>query len=327
MPPGTVSSHRVKAMDALEQTNVLKTWVVLNPKAKAGRAEKIESELKRKFPESVVRFARTFYPGHATSIARRAVAEKAETIVAVGGDGTVREVLNGVFGSRVSIGVVPAGTANDLAVYYRLPGDIDRAGDVILRHRTRPADVIEVNGECYLTAGGVGLPSEVASIANRIKSRGRLGRFVGRFLSSELYLAVTLWLVLVKRRPHHPVVVRSNGTVVASDILSLTVNNQPFLGRNFLVAPGAVNDDGQLDVCLIQRPRGRLRTLRVVLKAVSGKHVRLPGVRFWRTDRLIIEAASPLAFLGDGEVAKKALFFHIRVFPRALDVIVPETGG
>jgi diacylglycerol kinase (ATP) len=314
-------------MNASEQTSALKTWVVLNPKAKAGLAEKIESELRRKFPESVVRFARTFYPGHATSIARRAVAEKAETIVAVGGDGTVREVLNGVFGSRVTIGIVPAGTANDLAFYYRLPGKVDQAGDVILRHRTRPADVIEVNGECYLTAGGVGLPSEVASIANRIKNRGRFGRFLGRFLSSELYMVVTLWLVLFRRRPHHPVVVRSNGSVVTSDILSLTVNNQPFLGRNFLVAPGAVNDDGQLDVCLIRRPRTRFQILRIVLRAVSGKHVRLPGVRFWRTDRLTIEAASPLAFLGDGEVAQEATRFHIRVFPRALDVIVPETAG
>jgi diacylglycerol kinase (ATP) len=305
----------------------MKTWVVLNPKAKAGRAEKAQSALKRKFSESDVRFARTSYPGHATAIARRAVAERAETVVAVGGDGTIREVINGILGSDVSIGIIPAGTANDLAAYYHLPHNIDKAGDIILHHKIRPADVIRVNGEYYITAGGVGLPSEVAYLANRIKSRGRIGRFLGRFLSSQLYIFIALWTVLVKSRPRNPVVVRSDGRVVASDILSLTINNQPFLGRNFLVSPGAANDDGQLDICLIKSPRGRLRTLAVVLKALSGKHVHLPCVRIWRTDRLTVEAESPLRFLSDGEVSQKARRFNIRIFPGALNVIVPETTG
>src|SRR5512139_3589449 len=131
----------------------MKTWIVLNPEAKAG-----------------LRFARTSYPGHATAIARRAVAEKAEAIVAVGGDGTVREIVNGILGSPVAIGIIPAGTANDLAAYSKIPADLAKAGDVVRGLRTRPAAVIRVNGEYYVTAGGLGLPSEVAWLANRIKS-------------------------------------------------------------------------------------------------------------------------------------------------------------
>ena len=305
----------------------MKTWIVLNPKAKAGRAGKTESALKKKFPEADVRFARTSYPGHATAIARRAVAEKAEAIVAVGGDGTIREVVNGVLGSPIPIGIIPAGTANDLAAYYRLPSGVDKAGDVVRGHRTRAADVIRVNGEYYVTAGGLGLPSEVACLANRIKSRGRVGRFIGRFLSSQLYVFVALWTVLVKPGARHSVTVRSRGRrTVARDILSLTINNQPFLGKNFLVSPGAANADGQLDVCLIRKPKGRFRTLMVVLKALSGKHLDLPCVESWRTDRLTVEAEAPLRFLSDGEVAQASRRFSIRIFPRALNVIVPEAA-
>jgi YegS/Rv2252/BmrU family lipid kinase len=305
----------------------MKTWIVLNPRAKAGRAGKMESALKKKFSATDIRFTKTSYPGHATAIARRAVAEHADAIVAVGGDGTIREVVNGVLGSRVPIGIIPAGTANDLAAYYHLPGEVDKAGDIILQHKVRPADVIQVNGEYYITAGGLGLPSEVAHMANRIKSRGRFGRFLGRFLSSQLYMVIALWTVLVKSRRRNSVVVRSNGRIVATDILSLTINNQPFLGRNFLVSPGAANDDGQLDICLIKKPKGRFRTLMVVLKALSGKHVHLPCVKVWRTDRLTVEAENPLFFLSDGEVALKSRRFNIRIFPAALNVIVPATAN
>ena len=305
----------------------MKTWVVLNPNARAGRAGEIESALKKKFSASDFRFAKTSYPGHATAIARRAVAEHAAAIVAVGGDGTIREVINGVLGSRIPIGIIPAGTANDLAAYYHLPGGVDKAGDIILRRKVQPADAIQVNGEYYITAGGLGLPSEVAQMANRIKSSGKLGRFLGRFLSSQLYTVIALWTVLVKSRRRNSVVVRSNGRIEASDILSLTINNQPFLGKNLLVSPGATNDDGQLDVCLIKKPKGRFRTLSVVLKAISGKHIHLPCVKVWRTNRLTVEAKDPLFFLSDGEVVQKSRRFHIRIFPAALNVIVPATAN
>jgi len=306
----------------------MKTWIVLNPKARAGRAERAESALKKKFPEADVHFAKTFYPGHATAIARRAVAEKAETIVAVGGDGTIREVVNGILGSPISIGIIPAGTANDLASYYDLPIDVDKAGDIVLGHKVKSADVIQVNGEYYITAGGLGLPSEVAYLANRIKSRGKLGQLAGRFLASQLYVLVALWAVFVRSRTRNSVSLRFHGRrVVASDVLSLTINNQPFLGKSFLVSPGAANDDGQLDVCLIQKPRGRFRTVMVVLKALSGKHLGLPCVKTWRTDRLAVEAATPQRFLSDGEVAQTSRRFNIRVFPRALNIIVPEAAA
>jgi diacylglycerol kinase (ATP) len=305
----------------------MKTWIVLNPKARAGRAGRTESALKKKFPEPDVRIARTSYPGHATAIARQAVAEKAEAIVAVGGDGTIREIVNGILGSQVAVGIIPAGTANDLAAYYHLPADLGSAGDVVRGLRTRLADVIRVNGEYYVTAGGLGLPSEVACLANRIKSRGGIGRFIGRFLSSQLYVFAALWTVLVNPGARQSVTVRSRGRrVVARDILSLTVNNQPFLGKNFLVSPGATNDDGQLDVCLIRKPKGRFRTLMVVLKALSGKHLALPGVESWRTDSLTVEAEVPLRFLSDGEVAPASKRFSIRILPRALNVIVPEAA-
>jgi len=303
----------------------MKTLIILNPKSKAGNSGNLESILKKKFAGSDTRLLKTAYPGQATEIARRAVGEHVDTIVVVGGDGTIHEVLNGILGSSVALGIIPTGTANDLASYYHLPAEVEKASDIILCRRIHPADVIQVNHHYYITAGGMGLPSDVASIANSIKSRGTAGRILGRFLSSKLYLIAALWAILAKPRRRNFVTIRSRHLAFASDILSLTVNNQPFLGKNFLISPGAANDDGKLDVCLIKNPKQRFAVLPILIKVLSGKHVHLPCVTAWRTDSLVVEAEHPLPFLGDGELFQKSRKFKIQIFPRALNLIVPES--
>jgi len=305
----------------------MKTLIILNPKSRAGDSGNIESILKKKFPGSDTRLVKTAYPGQATEIARRAVGEHVDTIIVVGGDGTIHEVLNGILGSSVAMGIIPAGTANDLASYYRLPAEVEKASNIILRRRIHPADVIQVNHQYYITAGGMGLPSDVASIANSIKSRGTAGRLLGRFLSSKIYIIAALWAILAKPLRRNYVTIRSEPLAFASDILSLTINNQPFLGKSFLISPGAANDDGKLDVCLIKNPKRRFAVIPILIKVLSGKHVHLPCVTAWRTESLVVEAENPLPFLEDGELVQKSKQFRIKIFPRALNLIVPESSA
>jgi YegS/Rv2252/BmrU family lipid kinase len=244
------------------------------------------------------------------------------TVIVVGGDGTIHEVLNGLVGSSARLGIIPAGTANDLASYFGLPRDVEKACGVIQEGRSRPTDVIHVNDMYYITAGGVGFPSDVACLANLIKQKSRLGRFLARVLASKLYVVSAVWAIFARAK-HTMMRVHSAGTDLKSDVLSLTVSNQPFLGGKFLISPGAVNDDGRADVCLIPNSKSALGVLAVVLKVLSGRHVNSPSVRTWRTDRLEIEVERPLAFLGDGEVQSAAKKFTVRVHPRAVEVIVP----
>jgi YegS/Rv2252/BmrU family lipid kinase len=305
----------------------MKIVVICNPKSRAGEPDNLELILRQKLAGEELEFKTTAYPGQATAIARRAVQGQADVIVVVGGDGTIHEVLNGVVGARVSLAVIPAGTANDLARYYHLPRHVDKAADMIRERLTCRADVIQVNNRYYLTAGGVGFPSLVASIADSIKNRTGLGRFLGRLLSSKLYIVAALRAVFSRSKEKNIVRVGSNGKARTEDIFSLTINNQPFLGKNFLVAPGAVNDDGQMDVCLIQNSKNALDRLMIVLKVLAGRHANSPSVRLWRTDHLRLEAEKPLPFLGDGEIIPGFAKFDIRVVPGAVDLIVPAHAG
>ncbi len=300
----------------------MRALIILNPRSRAGGDPRVETVLRTRFPPPETQLIRTEYPGHATLIARQAAQDRVGMVIVVGGDGTIHEALNGLVGSPVRLAIIPAGTANDLASYFGLPGDIEKASQVIQRGIFRPIDVIQVNDQYYITAGGVGFPSDVAGLANLIKRKSRFGRWIARALAGKLYVVAAVWAILIRAK-HTVTRVHSAGRDLTSDILSLTISNQPILGGKFHISPGAVNDDGRADVCLIPNSKSALRVLSVILKVLSGRHVSAPSVRTWRTDRLEIEAERPLAFLGDGELDEKTRKFSIRVHPRAVEVIVP----
>src|SRR4051812_33692979 len=118
----------------------------------------------------------TWEAGDATLFAREAVRDGASTVIAVGGDGTVNEVVNGLVGSGVPLGVIPIGTANDFARQAGIPDDPNHAMDVILRQPPRAMDVGEVNGRAFLNVSTGGVGAETTAETSPA-SKERLGSF------------------------------------------------------------------------------------------------------------------------------------------------------
>jgi diacylglycerol kinase (ATP) len=305
---------------------VVKIKFIVNPKSKDGKNANLRKVLSQRFADFPFDIEQTVYSGHALAIARQAVKDNFDTVVSVGGDGTVNEVLNGIIGTRVALGIIPTGTANDLASYYHIPRDINLACGLIAGRYLQPADVIRVNGWHYLTAGGVGLPSQVAGIANVIKSKIKESQFLKQILGSKLYILAVLWALLSNKTGQNPMSIYLNDTWLRADALSLTVNNQPFLGSNFQMSPGAVNNDGVLDICLIENPDTLIQTLLIILKIFSGRHIYSFGVSTWQLKELIITTEKPMSFLGDGEICQKASEFRIEILPMAVNVITAKTN-
>ncbi len=302
----------------------MKIKIIVNPKSRNGDEKGLEAMLKGKFGHSLSEIEKTAYPGHAIHIARRATTEDIDTVVVVGGDGTVNEVLNGIVGTDLALGIIPTGTANDLACLYHIPSNVARACDAILEQCLLRVDVICVNERYYITAGGIGLPCEVVRLANRIKLSGVVGKPLGHFLGSKIYLLAVLFALAKKTKKGHFVDIRWDGGSLSMDSLALMVNNQPFLGRNFLMSPEAVNNDGLFDVCLIENSKSRLQILSIVMKVMTGSHVNSASVRQWRTPELIIQSERILPFFGDGELFGQGFEFRIKIIPKSLKVIVPK---
>jgi len=304
----------------------MKIRVVLNPKSKSGGQEYIGRTLKEKFSQCLISIEETAYPGHAIRMAQKAAQENADTLVVVGGDGTVNEVLNGIAGTNIKLGIIPTGTANDLATLYHIPTDVAGACDVILENNLSCLDLICVNGRYYVTSGGIGLPGEVVRIANKIKLKSLVGRFVGQFLGSRIYLLAVLCALLKKSKQGHLMDIQWEDCSLNMDPLAFMVDNQPFLGRDFLISPGAINNDGLLDICLIKNSKSRIQTFTLLFKVRKGSHIHLPSVRRWQTCELIVQTEESLPFFGDGEVFGQSSQFSIKIVPKALRVIVPKAN-
>lgn len=93
------------------------------------------------------------------------------------------------------------------------------------------------------------------------------------------------------------------------------------------MSPGAVNNDGILDICLIENSNTLTKTLSVILKVLVGKHIYSPRVKTWRAKEVVVNAEKPMAFLCDGEICQKASEFKIEILPSALNVITAQTNA
>jgi diacylglycerol kinase (ATP) len=303
-------------------------FVIFNPAASRGGAAGSRGAIERAFRASAVEFeiVPTERRGHGAELAERAVGEGWSAVVAVGGDGIVHEVVNGLMrvageGETVPLGVIPVGSGNDFIKMLRLPAhDPAAAVRQLVAARVRKVDIGRVTrhhtgggpeGVWYFTNGiGVGFDAQVATHARAIrKLRG---------------VAIYAWaLVKTLRDLRSPrIAVRVDGREIADRPLILTtVSNGPCHGGSFWLCPGASIDDGQLDV-LIANARPLAGVLKLLPRVLFGKHLRQPGVELHRGTSVEVRSDTPLPIHADGEiVAEWVRELVIDVLPRRLAVL------
>jgi len=295
----------------------MKAAVIINGTLDGRTAATVEAQLRRYLPDWTLEIVYTAYRGHAVYLARRAAKGGADVVVVAGGDGTVSEALNGLIGLSALLAIVPCGTANDLACQLGIPDDCERACALIGDGCTRTIDVLCVNGWHYLTVGGLGAPTGTIRVATAMKRLvGRSAR-MRRLAGSVIYVAA--YLIAVVHR-HCPIL------TAGERVFSLTLANQPVLGRRFCISPGASNDDGLMDLCLIADPGNALGAFMVGVRTAQGRHTMHRGVTTRRVDRLTIRTLAPVRYFADGELFGPEREFLFAVAPRAVTVIVPSAG-
>lgn len=266
-------------------------------------------------------------PGDETPAARRAVDQGFERIVAVGGDGTVHGVVDGLRDGldEVVVGMVPLGTANDFARSLGLPLQTDDAIDLILEGTTRQIDLGATrrpdtrndhpDGHLFVNVatGGFG---------------GRVGEDVDpetkKTWGPLAYLRIAVEQLRDLRR-YRVRLETDEGKVVEKEVYNVVVANGSRAGGNLPVAPRARMDDGLFDVVLV--PAVALPELAAVASRIAaGEHGESDRVNYLRTEALRIEAEPAMPFRLDGESVEPgpAAF---RVLPGALNVVAPEKSG
>jgi len=275
-----------------------KLLLVFNPAAGHGRARKLLAEIQRAFRASgiLTDTLTTACHGDATGQVSAAPLADYGGVIAVGGDGTVFDVVNGLYrhprDARPPLGVIPAGTGNAFARDLGLlPGEWRKGVAIIAGANMRQVDVGRVNTASesfhFINIVGIGFAVDAGRTASRLKRLGPIAYTLG-----------TLWQTL--RLTAYELRLEIDGRTIEQDNIFVEISNTRYTGTSFLIAPGARMDDGLLDVTLL-RKLPRLRLLRLFPSIYSGHHVDYEEVSVIRGKSIKILEPGGYLMAPDGE--------------------------
>lgn len=293
---------------------------IINPAAGGGRCRKqVGPALDRLRGAGIaLEGVETNGPGQATQLAREAYARGYRKFIAVGGDGTSYEIVNGLFpqaqsGDRPTLGFLPLGTGNSFLRDFSDRG-AEYALEGLLAGRSQPCDVLRLTHKegviHYINLLSMGFAADVATMrARRFSGWGELG----------YQTAIFICLARLRRRPF-PLRVDGEEQIDRRRCLFLTFNNSKFTGGTMMIAPNAETNDGLIEY-VRWGPIGRVGLIRNLPTLYDGTHVRHPLAERRAAKRIAFDLDGPIDIMVDGEV----LTLHCQsldVLPSALNVVV-----
>ncbi|MDH7577405.1 MAG: diacylglycerol kinase family lipid kinase [Bacillota bacterium] len=287
---------------------------VVNPAAGRGRTARLWPEIARAMRSAGLHYRVVFTeaPGHGTELAREAALHEAGTVVAVGGDGTINEVVNGLAASGVPLALIPTGNGNDFCRALGIVEDPLMATLALCTGRYRCLDLGIAGDRYFLNICGIGFDAEVAHAVNNGLRwlSGTPAYFAGIIRTLLSFKPVPLHLTL-------------DGAELETKGLLVAVANGPYYGAGIKIAPKARPDDGFFEVCIIGE-LSRFELLRTLPLAFRGQHETHPQVKFFRAREVTVSCPVRTLYIqGDGELlgATPASF---RIVERGLKVLVPD---
>lgn len=262
-----------------------------------------------------VTVARTAGPRHACALAK--AADGADTVVALGGDGVIHEVVNGLMAlpvaARPQLGVIPVGSGNDYARALGIPAQVGKACARLLHAKARPVDIGCVNGEFFAETLSFGLDAAIAlDTMERRKRTGKSG--------TALYMASGFDQLFHHLDERAYRLQLDDGPVMQGASITFAVQMGPYYGGGFRICPDASLDDGLFDLCISNPPIGPVGAAAIFLRAKNGNHVSSPRMEFHQARKVRVEFDEVPPAQVDGERIEASVF-EAEVMPAALRVL------
>ena len=272
-----------------------------------------------------VELAETLSGSHATSVAREAAAEKFDAVFAVGGDGTVGQVANGLLNTETALGVLPAGTMNVWAMELGLrtfewPFGTDALAENAALLANAPVHSVDVglcNDHAFLLWAGIGLD---AMTIHQLEPRARAEKYV----SVPQYVAATMWNAAV----WHGMDLRvwaDDQRVDGHFLLAVAINIRRYVGGMAVLSPHAFLDDGEMDLWLINGST-LADAIRAFFDVLAGSHVTSDQARRMPFASARVESETPFSVQMDGDPMLGGKQVRLSVLKKALKVLMPPVG-
>jgi diacylglycerol kinase (ATP) len=293
--------------------------VVLNPVAGQADTNRVLRLLAgafavRRAPFDVVE---TRGAGDAERFAREAAAQGYRSVVAVGGDGTVGEVITGLAGTGVPLGIVPKGTGNQVAFNLGLPRAIEAAVDVVVNGAEVPMDLGQVvGGRYFAVAAGTGWDAAVVKLATReLKDRWGFGAYIYAALKVGTAPPITRYRITADGETLE----MDAAMVIAANMGLIVTNPQTF---NVRLAPLATHLDGKLDLCIFA-PRTLSQAARMVWRMYRQMYGGDERMIYLQARDIVVESEPEVVTETDGEPLGETPL-HVRAVPGGIRVLVPR---
>lgn len=246
---------------------------------------------------------------HASELSRKAVEEKTDIVVAVGGDGTINEVASGLIGSNTALGIIPAGSGNGLAHHLHIPFNLPEAISLINKGRLLQIDTISVNDKPFFSIAGIGFDALVAH------------KFAG---NTTRGLMTYLKIVLSEYHSYQPLDYELSIDDKTNKYKALLISfaNSDQFGYNTSIAPEARIDDGLMDVCIVKKVP--LYSMPFVLLLLAIRKIHWTSfVQIIKAREVVVHTSDDLIVNIDGEpvTMKGPLGFILN--PLSLKVVIP----
>lgn len=293
----------------MSKNTTRRALVLFNPKARRG-GESIKPVVERLEAGGLAVTVEPFeaLPEIARDIVR--LRNTADLVVVCGGDGSVSSAAMAVMESGLPMGIIPMGTANDLARTLAIPIDLQEAAEVIVKGRTRRIDMGTVNGHAFFNVASIGLSTKLAQGLDPALKR-RFGRLGYALAAIKVLAGASRFRARIAEK----------GQVTEVETYQIAVGNGRHYGGGNVVEETAEIDDGHLDLYSLEM--SNLWKLTLMIRSFrSGRHGAWKEVRTARCVEFDIETKAPMPVNADGEIVTSTPA-HFKVHPRAISVFTP----
>jgi len=301
-------------------------FVIVNPNAGKRKGQHDWLTIARLLTEAGIEFINIFteHRDHAMTLTRKYVCKGFRHIIVVGGDGTLNEVVNGIFTQshippcEITMAMIPVGTGNDWCRMYDIPSDYKEAIAAIVRGKEFIQDagcvkyytsMGQEKPRYFINMAGMGFDALVAKKTNRQKELGKGGPF-----SYVVNIFASLFSHKLTRTS-----IKLDDQTIRNDVFSMSVGICQFNGGGMKQAPNAKPDDGLFDLTII-RPIGKFKVIRNVVKLFDGSFTLLPEVSTYTSSNINIVAETPIYIEVDGESLGHSPF-EFTIIPKSLRII------
>lgn len=285
---------------------------IVNPVAGKKNIGKITSHIQEVMEKNncTYEIKKTEKVGDAEVFAQEAKNKDYSTIVSVGGDGTLHEVVNGMLGGVKKLGVVPTGTGNDFARSLGIPMDIKQSIEVLVKRNFIKADIGRLNGNCFVNFCSIGLDALIAEEANKIKKyfSSTYAYIIGVVKGLARFKSIKVELVI-------------DGKKYEEEIMLAAICNGAYYGGGMKIAPDAEIDDGLFDICVV-RKMSKLKLLFLFPSIFTGKHVSYDEVKMYRGKDVQVLSKDKFNVNADGEIVSNRPI-RMQMLENEIEVIVP----